>query len=79
MMSDFLATIIILLNRWTAVEMAMKYDRVGRQNVQIIKKLIFIYLNNSNLILTALEETDASICANSIWHSHLIIRTSTHN
>ena len=48
MMSDFLATIIILLNRWTAVEMALKYDRVHKNQIsskifkkfQIWKKLL---------------------------------------
>lgn len=41
MMSDFLATIIILLNRWTAVEMALKYDRIWKK--LLLPSAIIIY------------------------------------
>nr|CAD2138118.1 unnamed protein product [Meloidogyne enterolobii] len=41
MMSDFLATIIILLNRWTAVEMALKYDRLWKK--LLLPSAIIIY------------------------------------
>uniref|UniRef100_A0A915PD35 Serpentine receptor class gamma n=1 Tax=Meloidogyne floridensis TaxID=298350 RepID=A0A915PD35_9BILA len=40
-MSDFLATIIILINRWTAVEMALKYDRLWKK--LLLPSAIIIY------------------------------------
>ncbi|KAF7639482.1 Serpentine receptor class gamma [Meloidogyne graminicola] len=42
MMSDFLATIIILINRWTAVEMALKYDRLWKKLMIPSTLIIFI-------------------------------------
>lgn len=68
-MSDFLATIIILINRWTAVEMALKYDRVSRLT-QISLKFLKI---------PVLEEIVTSISHNNLWDSHFIVCTSTHN